>query len=91
MLEADPEAKYELVSAIEADRYAKLVQIDTNYELKRMFSFFRERGGTSEQHLALRLRYEEARRDAEAQITSVQVCVDTITDYANTLINMRVQ
>lgn len=91
MLEADPEAKYQLVSAIEADRYAKLLQIDTDYELKRMFRFFRERGGTSEQHLALRLRYEEARRDAEAQITSVQVCVDTITDYANTLINMRVQ
>ena len=91
MIEADAEARYQLVSAIEADRYAKLLQIDTNYELKKLFRFFRERGGTSEQHLALRLHYEEASRVAEAQITSVQVCVDTITDYANTIISMRVQ
>jgi len=91
MLEADPDAKYQLVSAIEPDRYAKLLQFDTDYEQKRLFEYFRERGGTAEQHLALRLRYEDARREAEGQITSVQVCVDTITDYANTLINMRVQ
>lgn len=91
MLEADAEAKYQLVSAIKADRYAKLLQMDTNYELKRIIRHFRERGGTPKQNLSLRLRYEESRRDAGEAITSVQVCVDTIKDYANTIINMRVR
>lgn len=93
MLESDAEAdaKYELVSAIKADRYAKLLQIDTSYELRKLFKFFRERGGSPEQHLQLRQHYDEARADAADRITSAQVCVDTIKDYANTMINMRVQ
>lgn len=90
MIEADPEAKYQLVTAIEADRYARIRQMDTDQELKKLFAYFRQRGGTSQQNIDLRLRYEEARRLAEDQISSVQVCVDTITDYANTIINMRV-
>lgn len=90
MLEADSEAKYQLVSAIKADRYAKLLQFDTGYELKRLFDFFRQRGGTSEQNLALRQRYQDAWQQASDDITSLQVCVDTIRDYANTMINMRV-
>lgn len=40
MLEADGEAKYELVSAIKADRYAKLLQMDSSYELKKLSSSF---------------------------------------------------
>lgn len=91
MIEADTEAKYQLVSEIKADRYAKLLQIDTEREQKLTFEYFRLQGGSSEQRLALRLRYEEARREAERQITSVQVCVDTMTSYANTIINMRVR
>lgn len=91
MLEADEDAKYQLVSAIKADRYAKLLQFDTAYELKRLFGYFRKRGGTPEQNLALRLRYEEAWQQAGHDITSVEVCIITIKDYANTIINMRVQ
>lgn len=91
MLEADEKAKYELIAAIKADRYAKLLQMDTDRELKELFRFFRRRGGTPEQNLSLRLRYEEAYQQTGHDITSVQVCINTIKDYANTLINMRVR
>lgn len=91
MIEKDEEAKYQLIADIKADRYAKILQMDTERELKKLLGHFRHRGGTSEQNLALRLRYEEARREATNQISSVQVCVDTLRDYANTIINMRVR
>lgn len=91
MIEADEEAKYQLVTAIKADRYAKIRQFDTQRELRKLLEHFRERGGSSQQILALRLHYEETYRQAENDISSVQVCVDTIKDYANTIINMRVQ
>lgn len=91
MIEADGEAKYQLVTAIKADRYAKIKQFDTQRELVNLLAHFRGRGGSTQQNLALRLHYEEAYRQAEDDISSVQVCVDTIKDYANTIINMRVQ
>lgn len=91
MIEADEDAKYQLVTAIKADRYAKIRQFDTQRELTKLLAHFRGRGGSSQQNLALRLHYEEAYRQAEDDISSVQVCVDTIKDYANTIINMRVQ
>lgn len=90
MIEADGEAKYQLVSAIEASRYAKIRQFDTQRELTELFDYFRERGGSPQQNLTLRRHYEEAYRQAGEEISSVQVCIDTIKDYANTIINMRV-
>jgi hypothetical protein len=91
MIEEDEEAKYQLIADIKADRYARILQMDTERELKKLLAHFRGRGGTSKQNLSLRLRYEESRREAEMQISSVQVCVDTLKDYANTIINMRVR
>lgn len=91
MLEADEDARYQLLTAIKADRYAKIKQFDTQRELKKLLAHFRSQGGSSQQNLALRLHYDEAYRQAEDDISSVQVCVDTMKDYANTIINMRVQ
>lgn len=90
MIEADANAKYQLLAAIKADRYAKITQFDTQRELARLLAHFRDSGGSSHQYLTLRLHYEAAYRQAEEDISSVQVCVDTLKDYANTIINMRV-
>jgi hypothetical protein len=89
-LEADSEAKHELIDTIKADRYAKLTSINTDKEREKIFRFYEMRGGTPDQNIAFRETYEAAYETAVLDITSTSVCVNTIKDFANTIINMRI-
>lgn len=78
------------MSEIEADRYTKLLRFDTEQERERVFRFYRRRGGNDEQNAIIERTYYEAYDAALDDITSIQVCIETIKDYANTLIYMRI-
>lgn len=90
MLEEDDKARADLMNVIMADRYTKLEELDTERERDKVFAYYEARGGSPEQNALMRDTYEASYEAALDEITSIDVCVETISDYANTLIYMRV-
>ena len=89
MIDADKDAKYIVISKIEVRRYSKLAQLDTEAELANFFAYHRQRGGTDEQAATLDRIYRESNEAAARQLTSIDGCVETVTDYANTILNTK--
>ncbi len=90
MLDADRDAKYRVISAIEVQRYTQLLNIDTEAELTRFLAHHQRRGGTKEQYEIIDRAYRAAHAEAAKGLGSVEICVETVSDYANTILNTNV-
>jgi hypothetical protein len=91
MIDANKDAKRSVISKIEVRRYSQLSQMDTEAELANFFAHHRQRGGTDEQAAALDRIYRESHEAAAQLLTSVDGCVETASDYANTILNTKVR
>ena len=56
-----------------------------------IFAHHRQRGGTDKQAAALDRIYRESHEAAAQLLTSVDGCVETASDYANTILNTKVR
>jgi len=90
MIDADKDAKRSVISKIEVRRYSQLLQMDTEAELAKLFAHHRQRGGSDEQAAALDRIYRESHEAAAQLLTSVDGCAETVSDYANTILNTKV-
>ncbi len=90
MIDADRDAKYRVISAIEVQRYTQLVNMDTEAELTRFLAHHQRRGGTKEQYEIIDRAYRAAHAEAAKGLGSVEICVETVSDYANTILNTNV-
>jgi len=91
MIDADKDAKRRVISKIGVRHYSKLSQLNTEAELAKFIAYNRESGGTDEQAATLERIYRESHRAATQLLTSVDNCADTVSDYANTILNTKVQ
>jgi hypothetical protein len=91
MLDADPDAKYQVVSQIEVKRYSQLSKMKTEAELTNFFAHHQNRGGTDEQYEMIERAYRAAYTDAAAGLRSVEICIETVSDYANTILQTSVR
>ena len=91
MIAANKDAKHSVISKIEVRHYSQLSQMDTEAELANFFAHHRQRGGTDKQAAALDRIYRESHEAAAQLLTSVDGCVDTASDYANTILNTKVR
>jgi len=89
MIAADKDAKYTVISKIDVRHFSQLAQMDTEAELARLIAHHRERGGTDEQAAELDRIYREAHEEATRHLTSIDNCVETVCDYANTILNTK--
>lgn len=89
MIDADKDAKHRVISKIEVRRFTQLSQLDTEAELANFFAHHRQRAGTDEQQAALDRIYRESHRAAQRKLTSIDGCVETVSDYANTILNTK--
>jgi hypothetical protein len=90
MIDADKDAKRSVISKIEVRHYSRLSQMNTEAELAAFIAHHRKSGGTDEQAAALDQIYRESHQAAAQLLTSIDNCVETVTDYANTILNTRV-
>jgi hypothetical protein len=90
MIDADKDAKRSVISEIEVRHYSQLSQMNTEAELARFFAHHRQSGGTDEQAAALDRIYRESHQAAAQLLTSIDGCVETVADYANTILNTKV-
>ncbi len=91
MIAADKDAKRSVISKIEVRRFSQLSQMDTEAELANFFAYHRQRGGTAEQAVSLDRTYRESYQAATRQLTSIDGCAETISDYANTILQTKVR
>ena len=91
MIDADKNAKRSVISKIEVRRFTQLSQLDTETELAGFFAHHRQRAGTDEQAAALDRIYRESHQAATQTLTSIDGCVETVSDYANTILNTKVR
>ncbi len=91
MIDADKDAKFGVISEIEVRRFSQLSRLNTETELANFFAHHRKSGGTDAQAAALDRIYREAHEAAARQLTSIDGCVETVSDYANTILNTRVR
>ena len=91
MIDANKEAKRSVISKIEVRHYSQLSQMDTEAELAKFFAHNRQSGGTDEQAAALDRIYRESHEAAAQLLTSVDNCAETVSDYANTILNTKVR
>jgi hypothetical protein len=91
MIDADKDAKFSVISEIEVRGFTQLSQMDTEAELANFLAHHRKSGGTDEQAAALERIYREAHEAAKHQLTSIDGCVETVSDYANTILNTKVR
>jgi hypothetical protein len=91
MIDANPEAKREVIAEIDVRHYSQLSQMDTGAEIAKFIAFHRQDGGTDELAAALDRIYRESHAAAAQLLTSVDDCAETTTDYANTILNTKVQ
>jgi len=90
MIDANKDAKRNIISKIEVRRYSQLSQMNTEAELAKFFAHHRQRGGTDEQAASLDRVYRESHGAAAQLLTSVDGCTETASDYANTILNTKV-
>ena len=91
MIDADKDARYSVISEIKVRRFAQLSQLDTEAELANFLAHHRKSGGTDEQVAALERVYRESHGAAARLLTSVGGCAETVSDYANTILNTKVR
>ena len=91
IIDADRDAKRSVISKIEVRHYSQLSRMDTEAELAKFFAHHRQRGGTDEQAAALERTYRESHAAAVQLLTSVDGCAETVSDYANTIINTKAE
>ncbi len=91
MLDADRDAKFRVVSEIDIRHYTQLLKIQTESELINFFSHHRQRGGTEEQYESIDHAYRSAHADAASRLGSVEICIETVSDYANTILRTNVR
>jgi len=89
MIDADKDAKFSVISKIEVRRFSQLTQLDTEAELENFFAHHRQRAGTDKQVAALDRIYRKSNEAAARQLTSLDNCVETVLDYANTILNTK--
>ena len=86
-LDADSDAKYRVMSKIEVQRYTQLLNMNTEAELTRFLAHRQRRGGTKEQYEIIDRAYRAAHAEAAKGLGSVEICVETVSDYANPILN----
>ncbi len=91
MLDADQDAKYRVVSQIEVRRYTQLSKMNTEAELANFFAHHQQRGGTEEQYAIMDHAYRTAYTEAAQGLTSLEICIETVSDYANTILHTNVR
>ncbi len=91
MVDANKDAKRSVISKIEIRHYSQLSQMDTEAELANFFAYHRQSGGTDEQAATLERIYRESHQAAARLLTSLDGCVETASDYANTILNTKVR
>ena len=91
MIDADKDAKRSVISEIDVRRFSQLSQMNTEAELASFFAYHRQRGGTDEQAAALDRIYRKSYRAAARQLTSIDDCAETVSDYANTILYTKVR
>ena len=91
MIDANKDAKRSVISKIEVRHYSQLSQMDTEAELAKFSAHNRQSGGTDEQAAALDRIYRESHEAAAQLLTSVDNCAETVSDYANTILNTKVR
>lgn len=91
MIDANKDAKRRVISKIAVRHYSQLSRMDTEAELAKFLAFHRERAGTDEQAAALEQIYRESHGAAAWLLTSVDSCEEAMSDYANTILNTKVQ
>ena len=91
MIDANQEAKREVISKIDVRHYSQLSQMDTEAELAKFIALHRKDAGTDEQAAALDRIYRESHAAAAQLLTSVDNCAETVSDYANTILNTKVR
>jgi hypothetical protein len=91
MVDADKDAKRSVISEIEVRRYSQLSQMNAEAELAKFFTYHRMSGGTDEQAAALDQIYRESHAAAARMLTSIDSCTEAASDYANTILNTKVQ
>ena len=91
MIDADKDAKHSVISKIEVRRFSQLSQMDTEAELASFFAYHRQRGGSDEQAAALDRIYRKSYQVAARQLTSIDDCAETVSDYANTILQTKVR
>ena len=91
MIDANKAAKRSVISKIEIRHYSQLSQMNTEAELANFFAHHRQSGGTDEQAATLERIYRESHQAAARLLTSIDGCVETTSDYANTILNTKVR
>ena len=88
-IDADQDAKHGLLSKIGVRSYSSLQGIDTEVELGRFLAYHRSLGGSQEQHAQLEQAYRSAYGEAQPHLRSLDTCLETVSDYANTILNTK--
>jgi hypothetical protein len=91
MIDADQEAKRSVIAKIEVRHYSQLSRMNTKAEVARFLAYHRQTGGTDEQEAALDQIYRQSYQAAVQNLTSVANCAETVSDYANTILQTRVE
>ena len=91
MIDSNKDAKRSILSKIEIRHYSQLTQMDTEAELANFFAHHRKSGGTDEQAATLERIYRQSHQAAARLLTSLDDCVETTSDYANTILNTKVR
>ncbi len=89
MIDSDRDAKHSLVSKIGVPNYASLKRMDTEVELARFLAYHQSEGGSQQQHARLERAYRVAYEEAQPQLRSLDICLETVTDFVNTILNTK--
>lgn len=88
-IDADDEARFELIMEIEAARYTALREFDTTQRLEEIFAAIWATGGTERQRAQVKEAYLVARKETMADLDSLSTCMTTLKAYKNTILALR--
>jgi len=91
MIDGDPDTKRAVIAKIEVRRYSQISSIDTKAEVAKFLAYHRRTGGTDAQAAELEWVYQDSYRTAAQGLKSIENCAETVTDYANTILQTRVE
>ncbi len=89
MIDAEQDTKHSLLSKIGVRSYSSLKGMDTEIELGRFLAHHQSLGGSHEQHAQLEQAYREAYGEAQPHLRSLDICLETVADYANTILSTK--
>jgi hypothetical protein len=87
MIESDRDSNHALTSMIGSRNYTRLLAMDTDAELERFFAYHKSLGGSAEQRANLEQAYRDAYQAAFPHLRALDTCVETVSDYANTILH----